>query len=191
MDRNGGADTGVRLWLLGEFRATAGDAAVDLGGPRQRAVLAMLALARGEVVSVDELIDAVWGDAPPAGATGSLQAFVSHLRRALQPDRSARKAGGVITRESRGYALRLPADAIDVWRFERLGREGSSLVESDPATASRQLQQALALWRGVPLLDYRDEPWAQPHVARLTGLRTAALEHAFAARLESGEAAVL
>jgi DNA-binding SARP family transcriptional activator len=191
MDRNGGADTGVRLWLLGEFRATAGDAAVDLGGPRQRAVLAMLALARGEVVSVDELIDAVWGDAPPAGATGSLQAFVSHLRRALQPDRAARSSAGVIVRESRGYALRLPPDGVDVWRFERLVRDGAAAVESDPAAAATKLTEALGLWRGTPLLDYRDEPWAQPHVARLTGLRTAALEHAFAARLESGEAAVL
>ncbi|HZG93256.1 MAG TPA: BTAD domain-containing putative transcriptional regulator [Mycobacteriales bacterium] len=97
----------------------------------------------------------------------------------------------MITRESRGYALRLPADAIDVWRFERLVRDGASVVETAPGTAAGTLQEALALWRGVPLLDYRDEPWALPHVARLTGLRTAALEHAFAARLESGEAAVL
>ena len=73
----------LRISLLGACTAASGDAPLELGGPRQRAVLVLLVLARGEVVPVERLTEAVWGDRPPADAAGALQAYVSHLRRRL------------------------------------------------------------------------------------------------------------
>jgi tetratricopeptide (TPR) repeat protein len=97
----------------------------------------------------------------------------------------------VLVRESVGYALRLPADAVDAWRLERLVTEGAALLTSAPAEAAALLGSALELWRGTPLLDYRDTAWAGPWIAQLTALRTAAHEHLLAARLEVSEPAIV
>src|SRR5260370_2790491 len=97
---------------------------VDLGGRRQRAVLAVLALNRGDIVPTDRLVDCVWGDRPPANAAGALQAYVSHLRRRLEPGGTARARGNVIVSRPPGYALTLDPDAVDAWRFDRLVPEG-------------------------------------------------------------------
>jgi DNA-binding SARP family transcriptional activator len=104
----------LRISLLGACTATSGGVRLDLGGPRQRAVLVVLLLARGEVVPVERLTEAVWGDRPPADAAGALQAYVSHLRRRLQPGSAARTRSSIIVSEGRGYAVRLPPDAVDV-----------------------------------------------------------------------------
>ncbi len=130
-------------------RRSSGGAPLDLGGPRQRAVLVVLLLARGEVVPVERLTEAVWGDRPPADPAGALQAYVSHLRRRLQPGSAARTRSAVIVSEGRGYAVRLPPDAVDVWRFERLlDRSGTA---TDASEAAQLVGEALALWRGPPL----------------------------------------
>jgi DNA-binding SARP family transcriptional activator/DNA-binding NarL/FixJ family response regulator len=179
----------LRISLLGPCTASSGDAPLDLGGPRQRAVLVVLVLARGEVVPVERLTEAVWGDRPPADPAGALQAYVSHLRRRLQPGSAARTRSGVIVSEGRGYAVRLPPDAVDVWRFERLlDRSGTT---PDASAAAETVGEALALWRGPPLPEWADEPWAEAEVARLVQLRAVARERLFAARLELGEAALL
>ena len=102
-------DTTVRLRVLGELAATRAGAIVDLGGRRQRAVLAALVILRNQVVPAERLADCVWGDHPPANPAGALQAYVSHLRRRLQPEAVARKRDGVIVSEAAGYALRLGA----------------------------------------------------------------------------------
>src|SRR5690349_22892069 len=88
----------IDLHVLGELTATRDGAVVDLGGRRQRAVLAALAMQRDQVVTADHLVECVWGDRPPANANGALQAYVSHLRRALEPDATARQRGGVVAR---------------------------------------------------------------------------------------------
>jgi DNA-binding SARP family transcriptional activator/tetratricopeptide (TPR) repeat protein/DNA-binding CsgD family transcriptional regulator len=183
-------DTGqLRISLLGPCAASSGDAPLDLGGPRQRAVLVVLVLARGEVVPVERLTEAVWGDRPPADPAGALQAYVSHLRRRLQPGSAARTRSRVIVSEGRGYAVRLPPEAVDVWRFERLlERAGTT---TDAAAAAELIREALALWRGPPLAEWADEPWAEAEVARLGELRAVARERLFAARLELGQAALL
>ena len=91
----------------GRSQAEVGGRPVDLGGPRQRGVLALLLVARGDVVSVDRLIDDLWRGEPPPRATGALQAYVSNLRRALEPDRAAAGAGAsVLVSEPPGYAVR-------------------------------------------------------------------------------------
>jgi DNA-binding SARP family transcriptional activator/tetratricopeptide (TPR) repeat protein len=179
----------LRIGLLGAVTAAAGDAPLDLGGPRQRAVLVVLLLARGEVVGSERLIEAVWGDDPPEDAVGALQAYVSHLRRRLQPGSAARTRSAVIVREGRGYAVRLPPDAVDSWRFEALVQEAAAA--GDPAAEAPLLDRALALWRGPPLAEYADEPWAQAETSRLTELRAVARERRCDARLRLGEAALL
>ena len=92
---------------------------VDLGGPRQRAVLALLLAARRGVVSMDRMIDDLWRGEPPPRATGSLQAYVSNLRRLIEPGRSPRAPARLLVSAPPGYALRLADEAVDAWRFER------------------------------------------------------------------------
>src|SRR6476620_3755123 len=83
------AEAELDVRLLGAIEVRRGDALVDLGGPQPRAVFTHLVLGEGRVVAVDRLIDRIWGDDPPATALGTLQSYVSRLRRALEPDRAA------------------------------------------------------------------------------------------------------
>lgn len=175
----------LHLHVLGELTATRDDAVVDLGGRRQRAVLAGLIIARDEAVPADRLVDCVWGDHPPANATGALQAYVSHLRRRLEPDATARHRGGVIARAGTGYVLRLAPEAVDAWAFEAAVEAAAGLA---PADAVCTIEPALRMWRGPAYADYAGEPWAEAEIARLTELRAVARERLLATRLDLGEA---
>ncbi|MER6123778.1 BTAD domain-containing putative transcriptional regulator [Streptomyces sp. NPDC001795] len=179
----------LRIGILGGLTATGRGAPLDLGGRRQRAVLAVLVLARGRIVSTDQLIDSVWDQAPPPSALSALHAYVSHLRRRLEPDRAAKNRNGFIVREGSGYALRLVGDAVDAWRFERAIGHAATLT--DPARAAATLRGALALWQGPLLAEYADRPWVAPEAARLAELREVARERLLAARLDCGENALL
>ena len=136
-------DAGLRIGVLGQLVATREGTGLELGGPRQRAVLALLVLARGDVVPADRLVDALWGDATPPSATSALQAYVSHLRKRMEPDRGPRDRQSVMARQGPGYALRVDADAVDAWRFERLMRQAGQLLDDEPAAAQRLLDEAL------------------------------------------------
>ena len=173
--------------LLGPFTASLGGAELNLGGRRQRAVVALLLLARGDQVGTDRLLDALWDGAPPPSGPGSLQAYVSHLRRALEPDRAARAPSTVLVSRGTGYAMPVPDESVDAWRFEALVDRTASL--HDPAARIPPLQEALALWRGPALADYAGSEWADFEGRRLDELRTLAREQLLAARLENGEAA--
>ena len=175
----------LNLQVLGELTATRGGAVVDLGGRRQRAVLAGLAMQRDQVVTADHLVECVWGDRPPANVNGALQAYVSHLRRRLEPDAGARQRDGVIARAGPGYVLRLPHDAVDAWRFEAAVEAAAGMA---PGDAVCTLEPALRLWRGPAYADYAGEAWAEAEIARLTELRAVAREQLLATRLELGEA---
>ncbi|GAA3450487.1 BTAD domain-containing putative transcriptional regulator [Dactylosporangium matsuzakiense] len=175
------------LRVLGPFAVETG-AAVDLGGPRQRAVLALLLSARGDVVSVDRMIEDLWrGEAPPR-AIASLQAYVSNLRRLLEPARARRTPARLLVSAPPGYAIRLPPDAVDAWRFERLFAEARALTD-DPHRALRLLCEGLDLWQGEAYAEFAGEPWAQPEAARLAELRLAAREALLDAMVRSGAAA--
>ncbi|GAB2878239.1 BTAD domain-containing putative transcriptional regulator [Nocardioides pacificus] len=176
---------GLHLHVLGELTATRDGVVVDLGGRRQRAVLAGLTIARDQVVPADRLVDCVWGDLPPADANGALQAYVSHLRRRLEPDATARQRQGVIARAGPGYVLRLPPGAVDAWTFEAAVESAAGLPPTEVVCA---LEPALRLWRGPAYADYAGEPWAEAEIARLTELRAVARERLLATRLELGEA---
>ncbi|MFJ9942753.1 BTAD domain-containing putative transcriptional regulator [Streptomyces erythrochromogenes] len=172
--------------VLGSLEAEMRGTPVPLGAPRQRALLACLLAARGAVVSVDRLSEDLWRGTPPAKATVSLHAYVSNLRRVLEPDRPPRTPATVLVTSAPGYALCLPRDAVDAWRFEeRLDR-----AQRAPAAQARELlAEALAWWRGPAFQEYCDEPWARGEAARLSALRADAGELAVASDLRTGHTA--
>ncbi|MEU2773478.1 BTAD domain-containing putative transcriptional regulator [Streptomyces sp. NPDC007162] len=176
----------LRLRVLGPLGAEVAGIPVELGAPRQRAVLALLIAARGGVVPVERMADALWRGEPPAKATVSLHAYLSNLRRSLEPDRQPRAPATVLVTAPPGYALRLAGDAVDAWRFESwVGRARTAPAEE----ARRLLAEALGWWRGPAFAEHADEEWAGAEVARLTGLRAEARELAVAADLHTGRAA--
>ena len=145
----------VKFSVLGPLEADWDGAPLDLGPPKQRLILATLLLARGRVVPVQDMLSAVWGDEPPASAVGSLQAYVSRVRRVLHRV----TAGSVrLVRQSPGY--RLDGVVMDVDDFERLGDEASAFVRSGQwDEAYDAASTALALWRGPLLADLPDDSW--------------------------------
>jgi YVTN family beta-propeller protein len=171
----------VRFNVLGPLEAHQRDRRVDLGGGRQRALLALLLVHGGQVVSRDRLIDELWNGQPQPGASRSLDAYLSRLRRAF------REAGAedVIETRSPGYVVR--ADETDAACFEALAREGhEAMVAGEPERASCVLREALALWRGRAYLEVADEAWARPEAERLEELRLTATEDLIDAELALG-----
>ncbi|MGW5581170.1 ATP-binding protein [Micromonospora chokoriensis] len=162
---------------------------VDLGGPRQRAVLALLVAARGEVVSVGRMIEDLWRGDPPPRAIASLQAYVSHLRRLLEPARERRAPARVLVTAPPGYAIRVPTDAVDAGRFEALLADARAVSAADPGRARRLLGTGLDLWRGPAYAEFVEEPWAQAEVLRLEELRLAARELLLDVTVRGGGAA--
>ena len=179
----------VLIRVLGSFAAEAGGVPLPLGGPRQRGVLALLVAARAQVVPVDRMIEDLWRGEPPARALASLQAYVSNLRRLLEPARPPRTPARLLVSASPGYALRLPPEAVDAWRFEQLLGEARALA--DPRAARVRLDEALALWRGPVFAEVADEPWAVAETARLNELRLVARELHIAAGLQLGHPATV
>lgn len=188
--------TRVRFGVLGPLTAQDADGApLDLKGPRHRAVLARLIVARRRVVPVARLVDDLW-DEPPAGAVGAVQTFVGALRRALEPGRPPRAPARLLVTDGPGYALRAAPDAVDAWRFEATVERAPALP---PAEAVAQLEQALALWRGPAYAEAGGAQaggaqaggaeWARADRARLAELRLQAVERRAGALLALGRAA--
>ena len=170
--------------ILGPLEVRVDGRLISLGGPKQRALLAMLVLHANEVVSRDRLIDALWGERPPPSVQQSLDTYVSRLRRALGGDRLQRRPGG--------YLLRIEPGELDVDRFESLVRSARDTAAAGEAEeAERMFRDALALWRGPALADVLYEPFATPEAERLEEQRLAALEEQIDARLATGESAEL
>ena len=178
---------GIRV--LGPLEAEVEGARADLGGPLQRAVLALLLMERGRVVSVDRMIDQLWRGEPPPRAIASLQAYVSNLRRILEPGRARRAQARILISAPPGYALRLPDEAVDAWRFESLLAAARRDAAGQPERARHDLGQALALWRGPAYAEFADEEWAAAEVARLAEQHLAAQEAWAEIALRTGAAA--
>ncbi|GAA3949007.1 BTAD domain-containing putative transcriptional regulator [Actinomadura viridis] len=176
--------------VLGTFEAWVDGGTADLGGPRQRSVLARLVAARGRMVPADRLVEDLWpGEAPPR-ATAGLQSFVSHLRRALEPDRPPRTPARVLVTAPPGYALHLPDADVDAWRFDALVDEAARLLDAADAVRARECAQAaLAEWRGPAYAEFADLPWAVAETARLDERRRLAVERRAEAMLRLGAAA--
>ncbi|MGR3936321.1 BTAD domain-containing putative transcriptional regulator [Streptomyces sp. BRA346] len=162
----------VAFGVLGPVVAEGDGGALALKGPRHRAVLARLIVARRRVVPVARLVEDLW-DEPPAGAVGAVQTFVGALRRALEPDRPPRSPARLLVTEGPGYALRAAPDAVDAWRFEAAV---ATAAELPPAAALRRLDEALELWRGPAYADFEREHWARGERSRLAELRLRAVE---------------
>ncbi|MEN3534313.1 BTAD domain-containing putative transcriptional regulator [Microbispora sp. ZYX-F-249] len=177
--------------LLGTLEVADGTGTtLDLGPRKQRAVLALLLLNAPHVVPLDQLIDRLWRDEPPSSATGTLQAYISHLRRTLEPRRSPRSPARVLRTREPGYLLDIEPDQVDAERFGRAAEAArAALAAGRPEEAERILGPALALWRGEPLADLADEPFARSTVARLSEIRLSALTVRAEARLALGRAA--
>ncbi|GAA0560290.1 DNA-binding SARP family transcriptional activator [Saccharopolyspora erythraea NRRL 2338] len=181
-----GATGPLRVELLGPPRAWSGENEVTLGPARQRAVFTVLAMRANRVVSRHELVDALWGESPPASAEGSVYTYVSGLRRALEPQRSRRSTDGLLTSHPAGYTLRLPDESLDVRVFDRLREEGGQrLARGDHQGALEALDGALKLWRGE-VLSGVPGPFAELQRQRLSDLRLATAERRAAAALALG-----
>lgn len=174
----------MRFRILGPTRVLLADGReIPVGGPRLRALLALLLLDAGHVVSADRLIDGLYGDDPPRGAANALQSQVSRLRQALPAEEN------LVEFHPAGYRLAVDREDVDAYRFERLAEAGRrALARGDWARAATVLREALELWRGPALAD---APGAPAQAARLDELRLAAIEDRVDADLALGASAAL
>lgn len=180
---------GVRVGVLGPLRLQVDGEDANPGGPVPRALVARLVLAGGATVTDAALVEDLWGEDPPPSAATALQAYVSRLRKVLEPWRARGAPATVLLRRGPGYALALGEDAVDATRFERLAARARPLVEGDPRAAVALLDEALALWRGSAYADADGREFVRPEAHRLHELRTTAVEHRLAALLHAGELA--
>ena len=165
--------------ILGPLEVARDGEPLPLGAAQQRALLAVLVLHRGEVVSVDRLVDELWGERTPAAAAKTVQVYVSQLRKAL--------GAGVIVTQGHGYRLAAVPGQVDAFKFEALCAEGRrALVGGDAARARERLCAALELWRGEPLADFAYQPFAQSEIGRLQEARLATIEDRIEADLALG-----
>jgi YVTN family beta-propeller protein len=170
----------IELRLLGSLEVLVDGRSAPLARGHERALLALLAINAGRPVAVDRLIDELWGGEPPDHAAKSVQIYVSRLRKSLGSEH--------IATTSAGYLLRLDPGALDRARFESLASEGKGALErADFATAKRTLTEALALWRGDVLDDFRFASFAQEEIRRLEELRNVAEADLIDAQLALGE----
>jgi predicted ATPase/DNA-binding SARP family transcriptional activator len=171
------------LGILGPVRAVRDGCELGLGGPKPRAVLALLLVDPGRVVPAEYLAEVLWRGAPPPGAGNTLRSYVSRLRSLLEPDAALVAQGG-------GYAIRIQPDQVDASRFERLVAAGRDALEQGAAVAAADhFGAALGLWRGRALADVAEvEPLAR-EAARLEELRLLAIEGRIEAGLAWGRAA--
>jgi DNA-binding SARP family transcriptional activator/ABC-type branched-subunit amino acid transport system substrate-binding protein/DNA-binding beta-propeller fold protein YncE len=172
--------------ILGPLEVLVEGERVEIPGGKQRELLAILLIHANEIVSADALIDGLWGETPPSSALKTLQALVSRLRGTLGP------SGEALETRGQGYRLRVERGELDADVFhERLEAARRALARGEAEPASEQLGQALALWRGPALQEFRYADFAQSELARLEELRLAAREERIDAELELGHHAEL
>jgi DNA-binding SARP family transcriptional activator len=163
---------------------------IDLGSPKLRALLALLLSDVGRVVPLDRINETLWAGEPPASATGTLQSYVSQLRRLLEPSRAPRAAPRLLLTRPPGYLVAVDPDSLDVTRFERLLAEGGRLLDAgDPVAAEAAVDEALGLWRGEPFAELGDIDAVRADRARLAELRTAGMERRAEAVIAAGRPA--
>src|SRR6266536_1885861 len=179
----------MRIGVLGPLRVEVAGRPVELGGPVPRRLLAALVAHVGQVVSVDTLIDAVWGDAPPRSAVKTVQSYVTRLRDALADDQATRRVRGseAIVTAPPGYRLVAPPNAVDAGVFAEHVRTARRAVDrGEPSEADRLLTEAFALWRGEPYGEFADGALFAAEAQRLAEVRLAGLEVRLAAGLALG-----
>jgi len=188
----------VEVAVLGPVEVRIDGSPADLGSPKQRALVAALAMTPGRAVAVDTLVDLLWGDTPPASVSSTLQGYISHLRRALEPGRTRRSTPTVLVTVAPGYALAVPDSVVDAHAFESTVARAHAPLRDFPgwgpapvpaAELERivaDLEGALGRWRGTPYGDLGDAPSVVPERTRLEELRLVALEDRLTAELALG-----
>jgi DNA-binding SARP family transcriptional activator len=166
--------------ILGPLEVVDSTGPIPLGGPKQRALLGLLLVHAGEVLSTDQIVDMLWSGQPPKTATTSLWNLVTQLRKVLPPD--------TLVTKPPGYRVEIDPDSLDLRRFEQLVARARRL---EAAPRAELLRDALALWRGAPLADLAFETFAAGEIRRLEELRLDALEERVDADLEQGAGAEL
>jgi DNA-binding SARP family transcriptional activator len=177
----------LRFCVLGPLEVRRDDRTVDIGSAMVRTLLARLLLDAGRVVSVARLIDDLWDGAPPPSAHATLQSYVSHLRRALEPGRVARDAPSVVITRAPGYLLQVDDGTVDAQLFDRDLEEARKLLDAarfDDAVT--RLDSALIRWRGEPYGDVEAESFVLGERRRLEARRFTAIEDRLTALLELG-----
>lgn len=186
-DRAVGGDADFCIGLLGPVVAERSGRLLPLAGPKQRGVLAALALQPGRVVSVDALIAAVWGEDPAAGAAKTLQVYVANLRRALETARAPGAPPTVLLTREPGYLLDVTVEQVDGARFEWVVDRARALVQrGELREAAGALRDALGDWRGTALAGLESLPIHDRHAGRFRELRLDALELCCGAELDLG-----
>ena len=173
--------------ILGPLEVVSGAESLALGGPNQRALLALLVLHANQPVRREFLIDEIWGESPPKTADVALNGYVSKLRKIL-----FNGSGMAVETLPSGYALRMEHELLDANRFEALvTRARQDKADGRALEAKKTLTSALELWRGSPLADFSYAPFAQPEIARLEELQLAAIETRYEIELDLGHHAAL
>ncbi|MFJ4653268.1 BTAD domain-containing putative transcriptional regulator [Nocardia sp. NPDC088792] len=182
----------LNIAVLGDFAAFCGTRPVDIGPPRQRAILALLTVHTGHVVSTQKITEEIWGTAPPEHAAATLQTYVSRLRRILRGPRRG-LGGNLVEHRAPGYLLALDRERIDAFRFEDEAAAGRiALREGDFELARKRLTGALELWQGTPFAEFAAYRFATDEADRLEQVRlTAVTGHAEAAIALGGHEAVI
>jgi DNA-binding SARP family transcriptional activator len=178
----------VEFRILGPLEVWAGGTRLADSGERSGALLALLLLNANRVVSIDQLIDELWGEDPPASGAKAVQVRVSQLRKAFV---EAGVGDLIVTRRS-GYVIELGPDQLDLRRVEHLVSESDrALAAADTVRGAELLRDAIGLWRGTPLAEFSSAPFVRTARARLEDLRLAVLERRIDADLALGRHAEL
>jgi DNA-binding SARP family transcriptional activator len=178
--------------ILGPLEVVADGQILRLGGPKQRALLALLLTQANRAVSIDRLSEGLWGDAPPNGAAATIQVYISQLRKQLEPNRKPNAPYRVLVSQPPGYLLRVGPDQLDLYRFEQFKDAAfAALTAGDAEAAATSFRQAIAVWRGPALADFAAEPWALGEAGRMNEMRLQALEQRIEADLVLGRHAHL
>ena len=181
-------DRSMQWRALGPVEAVVAGRLVDLGPPRQRALFGLLLSRVDRPVAVDTVIEDLWAGDPPAAAMASVRAYVSNLRRILEPDRPPRAPATVLRTRVPGYLLDSQGVDFDVRQFTQHAAAGRAALNStDPTRALGKFDVALGLWRGQPYADISDAAWAAPEIARLNEKRLSVVEGRCEAQLALGD----
>jgi predicted ATPase/DNA-binding SARP family transcriptional activator len=179
-------DSTMEFRILGPLVAMDGDHEIALGGPRHRALLAALLVHPGDIVPAELLIDVLWGETPPKSAPEMLPVRISELRTLLRAGR-AHQPDVVLTR-GHGYMMAAGDHEVDALTFDHLVEGGCHGLRDDPRRAASRLREALSLWRGPPLPELADRPYARATIAKFEQLHLQALEARLAADIALGRA---
>lgn len=173
---------------LGPVEVVVADELVDLGPPRQRALFGFLLSRIDRPVPVDTVIEEIWAGAAPAAAVTSIRAYVSNLRRVLEPHRPPRAPATILRTKAPGYLLDSRGVDVDIRRFTSHAQGGRQALRSaDPQRALGEFDAALKLWRGPPYADMADAGWAAPEITRLQELRLSVVEGRCSSQLDLGD----